>query len=105
MALDILALHMLGDYILQSDWMATNKLTDWRVRAVHVSVYGGPFLVWGRLLYGDNGVLFGVLVMVTHFVIDSYRFAQGNPWPPKSMMVDQSLHIISLAVLARLFLR
>ena len=104
MTLDLLALHMLGDYILQNEWMAQNKLTNWRVRLVHVALYGGPFLVWGRWFYGDVGVWFGLAVMAIDFRVDSHRFAANHPWPPKSMLIDQSLHIITLAVLARLFL-
>lgn len=104
MALDLLALHMLGDYILQNEWMAASKLTKVSVRLIHVNVYAFPFLIWAAYFYGLQGVWFYLCVWVTHFAIDSHRFAANHPWPPKSILIDQSLHIISLAVLARLFL-
>jgi len=102
--LDLLALHMLGDYILQNDWMAQNKLENWRVRLVHVICYSLPFGVWALWLYGLPGVWFGLGVFITHFVIDSHRFYANHPWPPKSILVDQALHIITLAMLVHLLL-
>lgn len=104
MTLEILALHMLGDYILQTDEMATKKLSDARVRLAHVIAYIVPFLVWFAFENDMAGVWFALAVGVTHFIIDSHRFCADHPWPPKSILIDQSLHIITLAVLARLFL-
>lgn len=104
MTLDLLALHMLGDYILQTEWMAQNKLKNIPARLIHVNTYAFPFFLWGVYFYGLQGVYFFVGVWITHFAIDSYRFAASHPWPPKSMLIDQSLHIISLAMLARVFL-
>jgi hypothetical protein len=104
MAIEIVALHMLGDYILQTETMAQKKLTVWWVRLGHVLTYTMPFVFWGGWFYGEAGIWFSVCVGVTHFLIDSYRFAPNHPWPPKSILIDQSLHLISLAVLARVFL-
>ena len=101
--LDVLALHMLGDYILQNEWMAQHKLSDFRVRFVHVAVYGASFMLWRWYFFGELGGRFSLAVMATHFVIDSYRFAENHPYPPKSILIDQSLHIITLAILVRLF--
>lgn len=96
---------MLGDYILQNEWMAQNKLTRVSARLIHVNVYSFPFLIWAAYFYGLQGVWFYLCVWFTHFAVDSHRFAANHPWPPKSLLIDQSLHIITLAVLARLFLR
>lgn len=104
MALELLALHLLGDFVLQNEWMARNKLTSIHARLVHVAAYGCPFLFWGLFSHGQAGVSFASAVMVTHFLVDSRRFAANHPWPPKSILIDQSLHVISLALLARLFL-
>lgn len=102
--LDLLALHLLGDFILQTDTMARHKLTNGWIRAAHVFLYTMSFFLWGGWHYGGDGLLFAACVGVTHFAIDSYRFAANHPWPPKSILIDQSLHVISLALLARLFL-
>lgn len=107
LGLDLLAAHMLGDFVLQTEHMAQHKLRNWRVRALHVTVYCVPFLllVW---LHGPglaSGATFVGLVWVTHFLLDSRRWGTGSTWQHKSMMVDQSLHVATLAVLARLLLR
>lgn len=104
MALDIIALHLLGDFVLQTEEMAQNKLRSARVRALHVLCYALPFALWGMWLYGWLGLWFAVGVAVTHFVIDSHRFAVNHPWPAKSIVIDQTLHLLTLAMLARMFL-
>lgn len=104
MSLELIALHMLGDFILQNERMAQNKLKSVAVRFVHVNLYAFPFLIWAAYFYGLNGVWFYLSVWATHFAVDSHRFAANHPYPPKPILIDQSLHIISLAVLARLFL-
>lgn len=94
--LDILAAHMIGDYILQTNWIAARKLEDWRVRTLHVTLYCLPFFV----LTGDWRFLVGV--WLTHFITDSRRWASGKHWAPKPILVDQTIHIASLAILVRL---
>jgi hypothetical protein len=106
LGLDLLAAHLAGDFVMQTEDMAQRKLTDWRVRALHVSVYCVPFLMLAWL-YGPGvtrSALFFVLLWVTHFLIDIRRWAADAAWPHKSVMVDQSIHVATLAVLARLLL-
>jgi hypothetical protein len=102
--LDLLAAHMLGDFILQTDDMALRKRGSWRVRALHVTVYCVPFLLLVAWHWPGAGraVLFVALLWVTHFVVDSCRWGSGSSWAPKQILVDQTLHVVSLAVLARL---
>lgn len=82
-----LAAHAAGDFLLQSDWMAQNKLDHPFVRAVHVTVYTGVFTLVRR------NPLFLALLWVSHFVIDSRRWSDSVP-----IWYDQALHIIALAV-------
>lgn len=104
-ALLLLAAHMVGDYILQTDWMAANKLHDWRARLAHVFVYTSAFSpvgVYARLFPGEL-LAFLAAVFVTHFVTDSRRWASGAKWPPKPILVDQSIHVATLAALGVIF--
>jgi len=106
MSIDLIALHMLGDYILQTELMAQRKLESAYIRFVHVNAYSLPFLIWATHFYEvKKGIYFFIGVWITHFAIDSYRFAKNHPWPPKSILIDQSLHIITIAVLAHIFLK
>jgi hypothetical protein len=65
-----LILHLFGDYITQSDWMATNKTKRVSVAALHAAVYSLPFL-----LLGPSITAFAV-IFATHAAIDHYRLAR-----------------------------
>ncbi len=62
-----LLVHVFGDYILQSDWMATNKTKRVMPCLVHVLLYTACFLIlttsWKALL----------VIAVTHFIIDHWH--------------------------------
>lgn len=65
-----LVLHALGDYVLQSDWMATEKVKRWLPTLAHVFCYALPFL----FLTQHWQALF--IIAGTHAVIDHYRLAR-----------------------------
>jgi hypothetical protein len=104
LGLDLLAAHMLGDFMLQTEDVALRKLDNWRVRALHVAVYCLPFLLLVALYRPGvwQSALFVALLGVSHFAIDSRRWASGSSWAPKQILVDQTMHIVTLAALARL---
>jgi hypothetical protein len=60
--------HLIGDYLLQNDWMANQKTKAFLPAAIHASLYSLLFLFitepsWWMLLIGS------------HFLIDRYRLA------------------------------
>jgi hypothetical protein len=67
--MNALILHLVGDYVTQSDWMAQNKTkSDWAALC-HATVYSLPFLwlaSWHAWL-----VIWG-----THWMIDRFRLAR-----------------------------
>lgn len=65
-----LILHMFGDYITQTNWMATNKTKHTFVAVLHATVYSLPFLLLGPSL---NAL---VMIFATHAAIDRYRLAR-----------------------------
>jgi hypothetical protein len=69
-----LLIHLWGDYILQSDWMAQNKTKAHFPAAVHAIVYS-----LGFLLLKPSVTAFAV-ILVTHFLIDRYRLARYVVW-------------------------
>lgn len=102
-SLEILAAHGAGDFILQSQWMAANKLTNPLARLWHVVVYTAcfiPTLAFSGLSV-EQLLLTLLLIAGPHYVLDSRRWASGDTWPPKPIMVDQVLHLIHLALLMR----
>jgi len=83
--------HLVGDYLLQSDWMATKKAAKGGEGAIsclaHALVYTLPFL----LLTSHPKAL--CWIFVTHYIIDRYRLARyvvfaknflapRSGWPP-----------------------
>lgn len=67
---DQLLAHAVGDYILQSDWMANEKTKRSLAALCHVATYALPFLFlrpsWAAL----------AVIVGTHFVIDRWRLAR-----------------------------
>lgn len=73
-ALMLLLAHLVGDYLLQSDWMATEKTKRWLPACAHAVTYGLPFL-----MVTQSPAALAVIV-VTHAVIDRYRLARYVVW-------------------------
>jgi hypothetical protein len=65
---------MVGDYLLQSDWMAQEKTRRWWPAIAHAATYGLPFLLLTR------SPLALVAIVATHAVIDHYRLARHVVW-------------------------
>lgn len=98
LALWIIALHMFGDYVVQTHWIAMGKLDSWKVRTVHVALYSAPFAVLAAYLGGTwQPWAFPLLVAIPHWLTDSVRWCPGHPWNLKALMVDQSIHLLCLA--------
>ena len=113
--------HLVGDYLLQTDWQARNKRgglsggVALRALAAHVTTYTlafVPALIWiaGEL---DPGwaVLAGVLIALPHLVIDDGRIVRAYLSHVKrapgfdislAASVDQSFHVLSLCLVALL---
>lgn len=68
-----LLLHLIGDYITQSHWMATEKTKRLWPAFVHGTLYALPFLLiasWRAFL----------IIWLTHIVIDRFRLAKYVVW-------------------------
>lgn len=65
-----LILHLIGDYVTQSDWMANNKTKRSWPAACHAVIYSLPFL-----LLRPSWAAFAV-ILGTHFLIDRFRLAR-----------------------------
>lgn len=64
-----LILHLLGDYVLQSDWMAQTKTKSTWAAFCHATVYSLPFLAIASLYAW-------LVIWSTHLVIDRFRLAR-----------------------------
>jgi hypothetical protein len=117
--------HLVGDYLLQTEWQALNKRGGLRGRSVqrralcsHVATYTLAFApalagLWGRLHTRVFGV--AALIAIPHLIQDDglllCRYArlvkkadiQRNP--SLGAALDQSFHILALFLTARLAAR
>lgn len=73
-ALGILLAHLVGDYLIQSHWMAVEKVNRWRPAVAHGLTYTLPYAIvtqsWIAL----------AVIAGTHIVIDRYRLAKHVVW-------------------------
>lgn len=105
----LLIAHLIGDYLLQTEWMAKYKAERWAPLLAHCTVYT---LVIGLVSYlfipaGLSWWAIG-LVFVSHVFLDRRGFVafwyrrvmrvtdDRNKW--LMIVVDQSFHLIVLAV-------
>lgn len=66
--------HLVGDYILQSHWMATEKTKRSSAAAIHAACYTLPFLLI------TQSPLALAIIVGTHFIIDRWRLARFVVW-------------------------
>ena len=71
---DQIVVHLIGDYLLQSHYMATEKTKRTVAALAHVVTYVLSFL----LLTRDARAL--AIIVGTHFVIDRWRLARYVVW-------------------------
>ena len=65
-----LLLHLIGDYVTQTDWMARTKTSTTVAALCHAVVYSLPFLLL------SPSVAAILVIAVSHFLIDRFRLAR-----------------------------
>jgi hypothetical protein len=109
-----LACHMVGDYIFQTDDMAAKKMSCPQVRTKHVIWYLVPFAMTAPrfifLLHGHGldawyrYLMFLFTLGLMHWITDMRRWASGEKWCAKPIMVDQTLHVLQISLCTSWFI-
>lgn len=89
----LLTCHMIGDYIFQTDKQAKAKLENKTSLVLHCLTYTlafTPLLFMGMPWFGL------IIIFWSHVLIDHRRWVHNPPWPPKAILVDQTLHLMVL---------
>jgi hypothetical protein len=108
----LLIAHVVGDWLLQTEWQAVNKASNWRALLSHVLVYHFVVLVvlWARFGIAEPAVYAVVVgLAVIHAVMDRKRPVEqfmrmmriSVTRAPEGWLViavDQSLHLVWLAL-------
>lgn len=100
----LLLAHFIGDYALQSDYIALNKGKDNYILFAHIAIW--TFVITATtLLLGYSLFWYHILLvlLIPHFVAD-YIKAKNLLWckklsPKTSLYIDQSIHFIQIIVL------
>lgn len=80
-----LILHLIGDYLTQTDWMAKNKTSSMVMALIHAAVYTLPFA-----LVFDLTVNCMLVICCSHALIDRYRLARYVVFA-KNWLTDRTL--------------
>ncbi|WP_430789884.1 DUF3307 domain-containing protein [Virgibacillus flavescens] len=99
--------HFVGDFLFQTNWMATYKSQRWLPLLVHSSLYTIVIILFSLLEGGLSG--FGILlIFIGHLILDRGTFVtfwvvniQTATKPNQrwlSIITDQTFHIILLAI-------
>lgn len=96
--------HMVGDYLLQNDWMAANKTKSTPVCVVHAALWTLAVVVCGSV-WNPWAVLW---LFGTHLVIDRFRLAakamdytgqagfKAGMAPWSMIVVDNTWHLVTI---------
>lgn len=99
--------HLIGDFLLQTSWMAQHKAKRWGPLLTHVAVYTSVVSAFG---FASGGLSWAAvaLIFLSHIVLDRKTFVafwvrrvqmvppNAQPW--LLIMADQIFHIIILAL-------
>lgn len=109
-ALGMLVGHLVGDFMLQSDGMASEKTSNSVVCAVHVAIYTALVALFTAAWISAAGL---AVIALTHFAIDRWRlarvwmdwmgqpqFARGGLAPWSVIVIDQIMHLWVLYAVA-----
>jgi len=80
----IVICHLIGDYVLQSDFIASTKGKNWYHLFVHCALYCVPFL----LIFGLDWRL--AVIFMSHLIIDPLKARHSKI----TYAQDQALHYI-----------
>lgn len=85
----LMACHMLGDYVLQTDFLASTKSDNWWHLLAHCVTYTVPF----ALAFGVDWRVLDLLL--SHVIVDALK----SRWSMIGYAEDQAAHIVIAWVL------
>lgn len=105
--------HLIGDFLLQNDEMASMKARYSGACFTHVLFYSVPFWIMCIALKSAALGLVVICICVQHFLQDRFQlhlrwmrfYGQTPPerWPTGPLCVDQVMHIAAIYVISLFF--
>ncbi len=100
--------HLIGDYLLQNDWMAAGKKRSYWICVAHVTAYMVPFLFCDLSFWQFQTIWFQHFIQDhTNFIVwlmrlkGSAKFAEPPTAPWSIIVTDNSVHILWIACVVR----
>lgn len=116
----LLIAHVLGDYYLQNEQIATNKDSKYRSLIVHSLIYSTTMILLSLIFENGNAFIGALIASLLHFGIDSLKFktyqmkdsykGYGSKLLRESVdngklyIIDQGLHIFTLIIINLVFI-
>lgn len=92
----IIWLHFIADFLLQNDWMATNKSKHLLPLIAHSVVYSLPFLLFGPQFAFATGVLHFSVDGISSLITTALWKSNKRHWFFVAIGADQALHLTFL---------
>ena len=80
--------HLIGDYVLQTDFIAKTKGTNWYHLFVHCGLYVGPFIV----VFGFSWKI--LFLLTAHMIVDPLKAS----WNKITYVQDQLIHYLTMII-------
>ena len=93
----LLFIHFVGDFILQSNWMALNKSKNWIALLCHTIVYSLCFIGYGMVFVSITFLLHTLTDAITSRITSKLWQTNQRHWFFVAIGADQLLHYIGLA--------
>jgi hypothetical protein len=110
--MNIILGHLIGDYLFQSDWTALNKnkknLKLFLACLVHCIIWTISMMVF----IGSNNILLALGLFLSHILLDRTNLVvwylnkfkiMPNPTMWKVIIVDNTLHLLMIYALLKLY--
>lgn len=86
--------HCIGDFALQSEWVAVNKAKEWYIMFSHVMIWTGV-LSFILLYFNEFTISKAIFLSIGHIIMDSYKCRQDEWW---YIYPDQAWHILQCII-------
>lgn len=83
--------HLVGDYLMQNDWMANNKKKAWQPCAIHCLLWTIAVMFFAGWFTRYNSIFIFLVLFWTHYLQDRtniIRWWMTLPWKDQSQFME-----------------